>query len=153
MSRILMVLVLAILLGLLAVMAHIVNPKPAPPPSAEQQQAQEKQQQEMSKKMMEAERKERTQMMKMREQKTKEWAAKQQKLEKQYAAKQVKPKNAVETAPPQSSTAMDISHDWFKKRQDGEEGLKKLEQLQKELEAAERARVLEAKPVSAPKPQ
>ena len=137
MSRILMVLVLAILLGLLAVMANIVNPKPAPPPSVEQQQAKETEQRAMQEKALEQEKRERKNMMAMREKKTKEWQEKQRKIEQQLAGKKKLPSPKESTEPPTSSpTSMEISHDWFKKRQDGEQGLKDLDKLQKALEEA-----------------
>ncbi len=147
MSRILMVLVLAILLGLLAVMAQIVNPKPPPPPTAAEQEAKQKEQQGQQKKAMEQEKKERVNMMKIRDTKAKEWAEKQKKIEQKYATKKL-PASSIPTepAPIPSATSMDISHDWFKKRQDGEQGLKALEKMQKELEAAEKQKQPTAPP-------
>lgn len=147
MSRILMVAVLAILLGLLAVMANIVNPKPAPPPTPEQHEHQEETKQAAQKSALESEKKERAKMMEMRKKMSNEWQKKQQKLAEQYKGKNKPPSMPTAPGGMPSPVAMDITHEWFKKQPDGEKGLQHLEKVQKQLEEQAKEMSTAPKPV------
>src|SRR5438874_12576325 len=111
MSRTFMFGILALLVVLLAVMAHVVGPQAQKPEEAPQAaQKQQVTQQEAMKKQSDERRK---MMQKMTEQKKHEMA-------------QAKGHKPAKPAAPQAGT-MDISSDWFKKRTDGSQGLASLE--------------------------
>src|SRR5688500_9465071 len=100
------------------------------------------------------EKNQRRSMMKMREEKAKEWSEKQKKIEREVASKKPSvPKVPTPAASAPNPMSMDISHDWFKKRQDGEQGLKELDKMQKELEeAAKKHRAASAPAATTAKP-
>src|SRR2546426_4995056 len=118
MSKGLLLAMLATLVILLGVMSYVVGPKPKPGESPEDQakmkthaEAEQKQTEERDKKMMEA----------MKQHKA-EIAAKAAKGEKTAPEKAAAPKKR----PKVTAGSMDISNDWYKRRQDGEQGLKQV---------------------------
>jgi hypothetical protein len=118
--------ILGILAVLLGVMSYVVTPKPPAPPTPEEQAAKQEQQ-----KMIMQE------QSKQREKEMKKMMAIQKQMDKAaQASKVAKPNSKLgglpppQTSPggsPQIAGQMDISENWFKKRQDGEIGLAKLE--------------------------